>query len=320
MNELGQWLRETREAQGLSLAEAEAATRIRQKFLAAMEAEDWDQLPGEVTTRGFLRKYATYLGMDVNQVVKRFQDRGSGPVQLVPDAEDADIEREVDYRPIEMDLPEPSGLRLPWSLVALVLIVAFLGLAAWWILTYQSAWVDTVMSRLPGALPNPSELVAVEPTATRGIARTRIVIRVTATPSDTPEASPTPQDPTPTPNETSSGQASPAVSTPEDPRSDRLQLHLDVVQRSWLRVVVDGQTRLEAVIEPGEQLDWEGQETIIMRTGNASGVMVVLNEVELEPLGGPGEVVELQWSLENGQVVQNTPTATATPTETPASS
>ena len=319
MNELGQWLRETREAQGLSLAEAEAATRIRQKFLAAMEAEDWDLLPGEVTTRGFLRKYASYLGLDVNQVVKRFQDRGSGPVQLLSDAEDVDLEREVDYRPIEMDLPERSRIRVPLAVVALVLLVAFLGLAAWWILTYQSAWVGSVVSRLPGALPDPSELVAMEPTPTPGIARTRIVIRVTATPSDTPEATPTPQDPTPTPSETFNAQASSTDSNPEEPTSDRLQLHLDVVQRSWLRVVVDGQTRLEAVIEPGEQLDWEGQETIVMRTGNASGVMVVLNDVALEPLGGPGEVVELQWRLENGQVVQNTPTATATPTETPTS-
>ena len=56
---IGPLLRERREAMGVTLAEAEVATRIRQKYLAALEADEWDLLPGEVVGRGFLRNYST---------------------------------------------------------------------------------------------------------------------------------------------------------------------------------------------------------------------------------------------------------------------
>ncbi|MEZ4613556.1 MAG: helix-turn-helix transcriptional regulator [Caldilineaceae bacterium] len=53
------------------MAEAEAATRIRQKYLAALESDEWHLLPGEVVGRGFLRNYATFLGLEPNEVVER---------------------------------------------------------------------------------------------------------------------------------------------------------------------------------------------------------------------------------------------------------
>ncbi len=80
MNELGQMLRDAREAQGISLAEAEAQTRIRQKFIAAMEAEEWSLLPNDVTTRGFLRKYASYLGLEEEAALQRFQSQPNSAV------------------------------------------------------------------------------------------------------------------------------------------------------------------------------------------------------------------------------------------------
>ena len=64
IQELGAMLRERREAMGASLAEVETATRIRQKYLAALESDEWHLLPGEVIGRGFLRNYSTYLGLD----------------------------------------------------------------------------------------------------------------------------------------------------------------------------------------------------------------------------------------------------------------
>jgi transcriptional regulator with XRE-family HTH domain len=107
MNELGQLLREARERQGISLAEAETQTRIRQKFIAAMEAEDWTLLPNDVTTRGFLRKYAGYLGLDEETVLQRFQSRGN-PGAALPAAAIA-LDREVDYRPSRWIFPRPLG-------------------------------------------------------------------------------------------------------------------------------------------------------------------------------------------------------------------
>lgn len=68
---VGKTLREARRKRGIGLAEVEAATRIRTRFLSAIEAEDWDVLPGETYARGFIRTYAAYLGLDGGQLAER---------------------------------------------------------------------------------------------------------------------------------------------------------------------------------------------------------------------------------------------------------
>jgi hypothetical protein len=61
---VGKTLREARRRRGVKLAEVEATTRIRARFLRALENEEWEVLPGEAYTRGFIRTYAGYLGLD----------------------------------------------------------------------------------------------------------------------------------------------------------------------------------------------------------------------------------------------------------------
>ena len=61
---VGKTLREAREKRGVELAEVEATTRIRARFLRAIEAGDWGALPGEAYARGFIRTYGDYLGLD----------------------------------------------------------------------------------------------------------------------------------------------------------------------------------------------------------------------------------------------------------------
>lgn len=133
-------LRERREAIGISLAEVEAATRIRQKYLSALESDDWHLLPGEVVGRGFLRNYAEYLGLDGNEVLEL--RRQAVDVSLAAALANTSAgtslppERQVDYRPKEVDLKdEPDGIprseiRLGPFLVGLALVaLVFLG---WW--------------------------------------------------------------------------------------------------------------------------------------------------------------------------------------------
>lgn len=61
---VGKTLRQAREQRGVELAEVEARTRIRVRFLRAIEEDDWEVLPGESYARGFIRTYASYLGLD----------------------------------------------------------------------------------------------------------------------------------------------------------------------------------------------------------------------------------------------------------------
>lgn len=77
MPRLGELLRTQREKKGITLEQATADTRIREKFLAALEAGDYQSLPGAVYTKGFLRNYAEYLDLDQEDLVVQFQqERG----------------------------------------------------------------------------------------------------------------------------------------------------------------------------------------------------------------------------------------------------
>ncbi|OLC53351.1 MAG: hypothetical protein AUH85_14385, partial [Chloroflexi bacterium 13_1_40CM_4_68_4] len=70
---LAERLKAAREKKGIALDQASEDTRIREKFLRALEADDWQSLPGAVYTRGFLRNYGEYLALDVEELVAAFQ-------------------------------------------------------------------------------------------------------------------------------------------------------------------------------------------------------------------------------------------------------
>lgn len=323
MNELGQLLREAREANGASLAEAEAQTRIRQKFIAAMEAEAWDTLPNEVTARGFLRKYANYLRLDEEAIVAQFQERTKAPA---PQPEFAALaERDVDYRPIEMNLSHVERRSIPWGWIGAALVVVALVAAALYLYFYQPNFIANLVA-LPRSLPNPSDVIALEPTATP--TATVEINRVTATPTPTQQGQAAAATPVPASGGAATTQVATAtvVATPTTVASDsqpvqQMALDFEVLARSWVRLMVDDRVVLEAVLEPGQQGAWEASDAVVLRTGNAAGLLIRLNGQEYTDLGGPGEVVELQWRLVDGQVVRVTatplpPTSEATPTAT----
>jgi cytoskeleton protein RodZ len=73
--EIGRSLRTAREHQQLHLAAVEGATHIRAKYLAALEDERFDTIPGTAYARGFLRTYADFLGLDGPRFVDEFNER-----------------------------------------------------------------------------------------------------------------------------------------------------------------------------------------------------------------------------------------------------
>jgi hypothetical protein len=78
MFEIGNTLREARMRRGLDIAECESATKIRAKYLRAMEEEHFDLLPSPAYVRGFLRTYAEFLDMDGQLVVDEYEHRFGG--------------------------------------------------------------------------------------------------------------------------------------------------------------------------------------------------------------------------------------------------
>jgi cytoskeleton protein RodZ len=82
--EIGSSLRAAREQRQLQLPEVERATRIRAKYLQALEDERWDVLPGTAYVKGFLRTYADFLGLDGPRFVEEFNERFAPPEQFEP--------------------------------------------------------------------------------------------------------------------------------------------------------------------------------------------------------------------------------------------
>jgi len=73
-NTFGEYLRRERELREISLEEISQKTRIQKRFLQALEQDRLNLLPGLVFTKGFIRAYAEYLGLDVNQALLRFEE------------------------------------------------------------------------------------------------------------------------------------------------------------------------------------------------------------------------------------------------------
>jgi cytoskeleton protein RodZ len=79
MADIGATLREARMRARIDIGEVEAKTKIRAKYLRAIENEEWDLLPGPVYAKSFLRTYGDYLGLDSRMLVDEFRRRYERP-------------------------------------------------------------------------------------------------------------------------------------------------------------------------------------------------------------------------------------------------
>ena len=118
MADIGATLREARIRGHVDLNDVESGTKIRARYLRAMEDEEWDALPGPVYAKSFLRTYADYLGLDSRALVDEFKsqrerptDHDLRPVSPLP----RDRERDRERRPRRPRVPS-------WVPVALVLV------------------------------------------------------------------------------------------------------------------------------------------------------------------------------------------------------
>jgi hypothetical protein len=122
MFEIGSSLREARTRQDLDFPQIEAATKIRGKYLRALEDESFTQLPAQTYVKGFLRTYAEYLGLDGQLYVDEFNSR------YVATEEDPPIRVRRDVRPRRRHRMQSNVLIA--ALVGIALVTALV-IAAW---------------------------------------------------------------------------------------------------------------------------------------------------------------------------------------------
>ena len=85
MKDIGNFLKERREAKGISLIEVEKDLKIRKKYLQALEEGNIDVIPGKTYLVGYLRNYSKYLGIDeenINQIIQTYKNLEKQKVKL----------------------------------------------------------------------------------------------------------------------------------------------------------------------------------------------------------------------------------------------
>jgi hypothetical protein len=118
MADIGSLLRETRIRNKIDITTVEEATKIRAKYLRALENEEWILLPGPTYVKTFLRTYAQFLGLDPHLLVEEYSARFEEPEEL-----------EVAAFTPKRRLPERTRRMGPPTrgIVAVLLVVGFLG-------------------------------------------------------------------------------------------------------------------------------------------------------------------------------------------------
>jgi transcriptional regulator with XRE-family HTH domain len=127
MADIGATLREARMRAKIDINEVETRTKIRAKYLRAIENEEWGLLPGDVYVKSFLRTYADYLGLDSRQLIDDYKRRYERPSdhELRPIAPLGRTDRD---RRDRGPRPPRGPLIPPWALIGAVLVAIVVAL------------------------------------------------------------------------------------------------------------------------------------------------------------------------------------------------
>lgn len=274
---LGAWLRHSRESQRVALEDAVDALRIRRRYLQALEMGDYDALPGPIQARGFLRNYARFLGMPIEDVLARYDAELSGQ-PLQPRIQEIRVPKRAGERTWAPPPPsleeEKSAVRANSSdsllrILGVALLVFALVAAA------SYAWLQ-----FGPALP------------TQGSNAPTV-----ASENDPPSGSST----NPQPDNGASAAVDPSpttVTTPVFPvQSDgTVRVRLVPTHHTWVRVSADAAVVFEGIAEPQQVVEASAREILIVTTGNGGAFQLYVNGTDWGMLGRQDEVVRRAWT------------------------
>jgi cytoskeleton protein RodZ len=252
----GERLKREREMREVSLDELMKATRISQRFLEALENEDWKKLPGGVFGRGFVRTIAGYLGLDEESFLSEY-DLARGDVS------------HGSSRPEERIPSTPAWIPVVAVLVlcAIVAGLFFAGKYAW---RRYEAHRQTQSSSVVLMPPQ-------DPSAGTGILQSTPV--QTSIPAANPDAT-TPAGASESVAGTTSGGASTGVAT--------LDLSVSTSAATRVRVLGDDKLLFDGELPAGINRHFAANDHFEITAADSSAVLLELNHQVMRPLGPPG--------------------------------
>jgi cytoskeleton protein RodZ len=305
----GEKLKLEREKRKITLEQISSSTKIGARMLQALEEDKFNQLPGGIFNKGFVRAYSRFVGLDEDQTVAEYLEAsGDAPpvsTEIAP-REDGARENAENVRRLEASADSPAR-HLPWGLFAALLLVIALALSLW----SHRRREEARQSVRPASTTAATQL-SVGPSE-NGAAGSPV--------SGSPGSG---LKPAPTPAGASSGKASSvAPKTPPDLAPKNLlgatpaatpgefTVLIEVREESWLSITADGKTVPSELLAAGDQRSIRGRKEIIVKAGNAGGVDFRFNGKKLDAGGEYGEVKTITFGPQG--IVPTAPVPPPTP-------
>lgn len=265
LREIGSCLRELRQQQAVSLEEVASKTKIQQRLLNAIEAGHLEQLPEPVYIQGFIKQFADALGANGAELASSFPTR---TMMLRP--------IQASWRHLPAAQLRPIHL---YMLYVFLIVFAVNGLSYLMNRSGQSTLMNVEAYQPSNGQPS-TMLTSRVPRQALGPVN--------------PFARQVPQDLSTSQEE---AQLTPTPSVSQKQMLDNKPVKVSVIFRaqSWIRVVTDGKTEFEGVLPEGTERMWMANEQLVLRAGNAGGILVGLNGNQAKQLGDPGAVEEVTF-------------------------
>lgn len=291
MATFGAQLKQQREKQGVTLEEISLSTKIGTRMLRALEEEHFDQLPGGIFNKGFIRAYARCLGIDEDQAVADYL-AATGATPLAKKSEINDQAPILDPPPRD----ENAAAGLPWGTFAVLLLIIALGFAAWGFYSRESerAAREATQPAANSSSASPAAAAEPSPSEPKPVASTDSSATVPQT-DQQPLATKSVAEPTPSPV-VGAAAVTPAVTQPQPVRANSaLQLVISAREDSWLSVSVDGEIVTRTLLSAPAQKSIRAQNEIVVRAGNIGALDFEFNGKKLPTQGDYGEAKTLTF-------------------------
>jgi cytoskeleton protein RodZ len=293
MGSFGDRLKKQREQRSISLDDISLSTKIGTRMLRALEEEKFDQLPGGIFNKGFVRAYARHVGLDEEQTINEYITAlGEAQQQAIPAPPAPAVKAPVVERqsaPI-LDPPQRERAReIPWGLLALGLLLAAIAFATW------SYYHRERRDETSAATPTPAAQGTSAESPSRGATQ-----QIPTTPTENKTAPTTPIPSTDKPGEQapSVGQLALHGSTTQEVPAGAFTVLLkatDEGEECWVSIIVDGQPPIEATLVGAQEKAIQGNREVIVKAGNIGALEVSFNGRKLGRLGDYGTVRTLTF-------------------------
>jgi cytoskeleton protein RodZ len=285
----GEKLRREREKRSITLEQISLSTKIGTRMLQALENDRFNQLPGGIFNKGFVRAYARHLGLDEDQTVAEYLEASGDAPPVQPE-----LLAEESVRIVEAGSDVPSR-QLPWGLFAAILLLAALALSIW----------SHRQKKHEGTAPPPSAPPAAQqPVEDRDAQPPTPPNPALSSTNDRNLVTPSPINPT---AQAIPAALNPAPPSPALPLPGAFEVVVQAREDSWTAIQVDGRTVYSGILSPGEQRAVRGRKEVIVKAGNVGGIDLNFNGKKLDRLGDDGQVRTLTFGP--GGMEASTPTA-----------